>query len=330
MKTLAIVNNGGAGQAALAYHLSHMFSINGCKVLAVDLDPQANLSTFFLKEERLEELWSDEAHEGTIQGVLWPLISQKGDIAEPQVERISDGISLLVGDLGLSRFEDILAEAWGRCMTGESSAYKPMSAFYRAMLMSANKNNSDLVIIDIGPNLGPINRSALISADYILIPVGADLFSLQGLKNIGPTLRGWKESWSSLLKKNQNIGLPLPQAIMEPIGYVVLQNWMTLNRVGKLFGGWLDKIPSVFREAVLGESNKYKSFTGYDSYCLAVIKNYRSLMLMAMEARKPIFQLLPSDGAIGAHIYAVRDCYETFHGLVKQISSKLNLSIDGI
>ena len=35
------------------------------------------------------------------------------------------------------------------------------------------------------PNLGAINRSALIATDYVAIPLGADLFSLQGLKNLG-------------------------------------------------------------------------------------------------------------------------------------------------
>lgn len=57
MKTIAFFNNkGGVGKTSLVYHLAWMFTECGLKVLAVDLDPQANLTAMFLDEERLEEL----------------------------------------------------------------------------------------------------------------------------------------------------------------------------------------------------------------------------------------------------------------------------------
>ena len=40
---------------------------------------------------------------------------------------------------------------------------------------------------------------------------------------------------------------------------------------------------------------------------------------LAMEARKPMFFLKPADGAIGAHVEAVRDCYRDFKALAKRI-----------
>jgi chromosome partitioning protein len=53
-----------------------------------------------------------------------------------------------------------------------------------------------LAILDVGPNLGAINLAALLSADFLVIPLAADLFLLQGLKNLGPTVRGWREQWA--------------------------------------------------------------------------------------------------------------------------------------
>jgi hypothetical protein len=44
----------------------------------------------------------------------------------------------------------------------------------------------------LGPNLGAINRVAIISANYVVVPLAPDLFSLQGLRNLGPTLRDWR------------------------------------------------------------------------------------------------------------------------------------------
>lgn len=60
-----------------------------------------------------------------------------------------------------------------------------------------------------------------------------------------------------------------------------------------------------------------------DPNCLGSLKHCRSLMPMAMEARKPIFHLKPVDGAIGAHTYAVRDCGEDFRKLAKRIADTL-------
>jgi hypothetical protein len=44
-----------------------------------------------------------------------------------------------------------------------------------------------------------------------------------------------------------------------------------------------------------------------------------------MEARKPIFFLKSADGAIGAHIEAVRQCYEDFQGLASRIVAKAGI-----
>lgn len=48
--------------------------------------------------------------------------------------------------------------------------------------MAAKQVSADIILLDVGPNLGAINRSALIASDYVAIPLGADLFSLQGLQ----------------------------------------------------------------------------------------------------------------------------------------------------
>ena len=54
MITIAFFNNkGGVGKTSLVYHLARMFGELGCRVLAADLDPQANLSIMALNEERL-------------------------------------------------------------------------------------------------------------------------------------------------------------------------------------------------------------------------------------------------------------------------------------
>ena len=61
MKTIAFFNNkGGVGKTTLAYHLAHMLPRLGYPTVAVDLDPQANLTSAFLDESELEALSNDE------------------------------------------------------------------------------------------------------------------------------------------------------------------------------------------------------------------------------------------------------------------------------
>jgi len=67
------------GKTTLAYHLAHMVARLGWRVLAVDLDPQANLTSAFFDEERLEQFWEPESN-GTILSSVSPLIRQVGDV----------------------------------------------------------------------------------------------------------------------------------------------------------------------------------------------------------------------------------------------------------
>ena len=80
------------------------------------------------------------------------------------------------------------------------------------------------------------------------------------------------------------------------------------------------RIPREYREAVLGEAAETSPDAMQDDHCLALLKHYRSLMPMAMEARKPMFFLKPADGAIGAHTAAVADCRTDFDALARRVA----------
>jgi chromosome partitioning protein len=180
-------------------------------------------------------------------------------------------------------------------------------------------------LIDVGPNLGAINRSALIASDQVCLPLAPDLFSLQGLRNLGPTLRDWRAVWSELLAKAP-IDLPVPKGLMQPVGYIVMQHGILDSRPVKAYKRWMDRIPNVYRDAVLDEHPQALPSVLNDPYCMALLKHYRSLMPMAMEARKPIFFLKSSDGAIGAHIEAVRSCYLDFQKLAARIAASAGIA----
>ena len=324
MKTIAFFNNkGGVGKTTLVYHLAWMYAELGFSVVAADLDPQANLSAVFLHEDRLEELWPDDGHPDSILGTVSPILRGLGDIRKPHVERVSANLGLIVGDLGLSSFEAKLSAAWPACLGRDESAFRTESAFHRTILTAADKQNADLALVDVGPNLGAINRAAIVAADFVVFPLAPDLFSLQALRNVGPTLREWRSDWRDRLERRPPAqDLQLPSADIRPAGYIVMQHAVRAGRPVQAYQKWIKRIPNVYRKEALEQVGGNVSSTEDDSECLATLNHYRSLMAMAHEARKPMFHLKAADGALGGHSYAVQDCYRDFEKLARRMADR--------
>jgi cellulose biosynthesis protein BcsQ len=281
----------------------------------------------FLSERRLEQIWDPEINSGqSIVGSLDPLIRGTGDLKEPHVERINQRLHLVPGDLNLSGFEAELSEAWGNCLDRREPAFRRTSAFHRIAEMAASKVRAEIIIMDVGPNFGAINRTALISATHVLVPLAPDLFSLQGLRNLGPTLRKWREEWQDRKARNPASDLSLPAGEISPIGYVILQFGVRDSRPVKAYDRWVEKIPDTYHRSILGKSETHLTIDA-DPNCLGLVKHYRSLVPLAMEARKPIFHLKASDGAIGAHYQAVQQCREAFADLAEKILKQMGLGV---
>jgi hypothetical protein len=176
------------------------------------------------------------------------------------------------------------------------------------------------MLIDVGPNLGAINRAALLSADTVLMPLAADLFSLRGLRNLGPTMREWRATWQGMVLPKVPERIAAPRGFMMPIGYVVMQPPARLDRPVKAYERWLDRIPTVFASSVLGAPDIAPDDRSFE---IATLKHYQSLMPLAHDARKPMFELRSGDGAIGGTQSAVRKCYQDFRDLAVKVRERL-------
>jgi cellulose biosynthesis protein BcsQ len=327
-------NKGGVGKTSLAYHLAWMYAELGKCVVVADFDPQANLTAFFLSEDEIESIWDKSGNGKTIYSCVKPLMDI-GDITPPILKKISPDIDLylLPGDVALSSFEDTLSEAWPSSMN-DRNLYRPMrilSAFWQVLKMAAENVQADIILLDIGPNLGAINRSALIATNYVVVPLAADLFSLQGLENLGPALRGWPNLWEKRLRNWSESGeaserpdFKLPAGDMKAIGYILQQVGMRLERPVAAYDKWANKIPALYREMLSREADDTVLMPAQDPCCLSIIKHYRSLIPIAQELNKPVFMLTPKDGAFGNHMASVADAKKDFHKLAEKISESIS------
>jgi len=90
---------------------------------------------------------------------------------------------------------------------------------------------------------------ALIAADYVIVPVAPDLFSMQGLENVGPRLAVWREQWDDRRSRAPSLDFLLPPGGMAPLGYVVSRHSVLAGGTVKAFQRWLDRMPVSGRTA---------------------------------------------------------------------------------
>ena len=325
-------NNGGVGKTTLVYHLAWTFADMGKRVVVMDMDPQANLTAAFFTDDEIEEIWENPTPGATVFSCV-KTAGVKG-VAPPILRIVSGNIYILPGDAALSGFEETLSLYWYKSMNS-TNLHRPicvLSAFWEIMRMAATEINADIILVDTSPYLSAINRSVLIATNHVVIPLGADLFSLQGLKNLGPALYSWKTDWNTRLnhwvsndESKKNPEFKLPSAEMAVIGYVCRQHSIYMERPVRAYTKWVDRIPNIYRSNILNKSEICSVGTDEDPYCLAILKHYRNLVSMGQERRKPIFKLTSADGAVGAHANAVQDARRDFLNLAGKIAAAMGL-----
>jgi cellulose biosynthesis protein BcsQ len=203
MQTVALFNHkGGVGKTTLAVNIADTLIDLGHKVLLVDADPQCNLTSFYLEEKQLDELLgeSDEDRGGTIWSAIKPVVEGKGPIRDIDCFSIDgrEGLFLCPGDVLLADYEEELPASWTGSFARKTRDYDVMCALSRAARGLGKKYGVNFIIYDVGPNVGPLNRTILLDSDFFATPVAADLFSLRALSTVGRSLARWIRDWKTV------------------------------------------------------------------------------------------------------------------------------------
>ena len=158
MKTVIFTNQkGGVGKTTLCRNIGWQLAACGYKVLLIDADGQGNLTKSFTDTE--------------VPG-LYEALTDSGI----HFQEIRKNLYLLSGGSKLSLLEKQLAS--------EIDGYLRLSE----LLNDPDFESFDLVFIDSPPSLGMLTANGLAAAEYLIIPMNASLFSMQGTNDLLETV----------------------------------------------------------------------------------------------------------------------------------------------
>lgn len=334
MVSIAIFNNkGGVGKTTLLCNLAAFFKLEkNKKVLVVDADPQCNASSYILGNEKLFDIYTEQA-DNTILKIVECISEGDAYLSKDSLPIFSDnqfGVDIIIGDTSLSAKEDFLSGDWLQGKNAEPRGLKTTLVF-KDMLLKI-EDDYDYIFFDVGPSLGAINRTILLACDYFIMPMSSDIFSLKAIDNISMTLQGWKATLDKGLveykenkKRDYKIGNVIAECNLKFLGYINQQ--YTAKRVNeerrpvKAYDRILQQIPdkiSTQLGCLIPESIR-------DSLLIGEIPTFSSLVPMSQIVNKPIFNLEGVDGVVGAHFKKVAE----FKSVIEKVSDNVehNLSL---
>jgi cellulose biosynthesis protein BcsQ len=335
MKSLAFFNNkGGVGKTTLACNMaSHLAEDLQLRVLLVDLDPQCNATQLLLPEEQWERLYGNRrgSQRRTVLRVLRHIRAGDSEIDRELdvVPSLRFGVDVLPGHPSLSTVEDRLSSSWVDFRAGDLGGAR-RSVWAGALVDAADY---DLVVFDVGPSLGALNRSVLLGSDVFVTPMAADLFSLYALDNISD----WINTWGRDYRRGYD-------ALVERDEFEVEEYGLTSSpRVYQAFAGY-----TVQQYVTKAMGTEYRSVNAYDRYkrqiperaaalakflCptatdpnLGVVPNMFSMVPLAQAVHAPIRDLKIGDGLRGAQVSQQARYLERLEEIAHRLAQNIGLA----
>ncbi|RNE89224.1 ParA family protein [Marichromatium sp. AB32] len=328
MKSIGFFNNkGGVGKTTLLCNLAGSLAIQHNKnILVIDSDPQCNASAYLLEESQLENILINEEY-NSIDSFYEPIRRGQGySNNTPNIERSARfGLDLIVGNPKLSIREDLLASDWSETRNGEPRGFQTTYAFKQLL---SRLNSYDYIFVDMGPSLGALNRSVLLSVDFFLMPLSVDIFSMMAVKNIIKSISSWKDSLNDAIERHYHAERHYFEIANERIqwklnfaGYV-MQQYRAKKKEGiRQPVGAFERIIEMQRAEIQEICNFFS--VNQEAANLGEVPTLSSVVPLSQQAHAPIFALAARDGVVGAHYTRVAEAGDFFHSISENFLARM-------
>jgi len=332
MQIISFFNHkGGVGKTTMLFNSAVEMGRLGKKVLMVDFDAQANLTAISVDDETLERFYAPDEDGLTVAHAFAPLVGGSGDVFTPEATEVREGsVWLVAGDLRLSEFESILPSAWTEALAGNERGFRVTSAPYRLVRDAGESVGADYVFVDLGPNVGALNRAVLLGSDYVVIPMASDLFSIRALPSVGNSVDTWVRQWATAQTVAPNLSFSIQTGLPKILGYVSQQFNIYRGEATMAFSRWIDQMPDQIRAGLLAPLAAHSDNRGATLADPALslgpsvgdLKNFHSLVPHAQTLRKAIFELRADDVVRGGQVTRARQSEEQFRELCENIIAR--------
>ncbi len=327
MKVITFFNNkGGVGKTTTVVNLASYLSIKkGKNVLVVDLDPQSNATQAILPEDVWLEFYDPDNPE--TRKTIYDCFSkiEEGDAEFIDIDipvtsaQNNFKVSLIPGHPKLSIIDDTMSKSWAETRSGDKGGFRKLNWLNQLK----QKNSSfDYILIDVGPSLGALNRSALLNSDYFLTPMASDIFSLLGISNIAEWINGWigiyEYALGMFVKTNGEEAASrffekylintTPRESTRYIGYSIQQYSKRRFKTGDRPTKAYEKVISGFHDQIVKSLSPFaKEGIAPDELKLGDIPYIYSVIPLSQTSNTPIFQLNYASGIRGNQTSSVEN-----------------------
>jgi chromosome partitioning protein len=325
MRVVAFFNHkGGVGKTTLVYNTGLALASQGKKVIFIDLDAQANLTTAAIRPDEVEKILESET---TIYSSLRPVIDGSGSFSDPAPMQIRDTAWIVPGDIRLSEFEEICPQGWTDALAGNSRGFQVSTTIYRLIASASATVGADYVFLDLGPNVGALNRISILSANGFVVPLAPDLFSLTALPSVGKSTSLWVEEWraaiGSLQRRGTTLNFDLPLGNPSPLGYISQQFAVYRQAPAAAYKRWTERIPEAYEDGIRKPLAGVQVRIPDSPSKIGEVRNLSSLIPMAQRMHSAVFELTGSE-ARGAQYTRARDTYSLFTDIAGKIVDRLD------
>jgi cellulose biosynthesis protein BcsQ len=331
MTAITIFNNkGGVGKTTFLCNLASFLKKKRRKrVLIIDADPQCNATIYLLKSNTIYDIYTRK-QEQTVDSFFDSLRKGKGylkgkvkPVVSPRFE-----IDLIPGDPKLALSEDLLASDWKSGSSGDPRGLQTTFVFRDVL---DRFRHYDYVFFDVGPSLGAINRSVLISSDFFLMPMSSDIFSLMAVSNISLSLTNWKRGLEKGLFDYQTNEVETFQVnnrdvvwCLQFIGYVS-QQYTAKTVKGqrqpvKAYEHIIKRAPSLIARELI---KKFSTLPPGTNFNLGEIPYLHSVVPLSQSANAPIFDLKARDGVVGSHFAKVGEAEQIYQTISDNLMANI-------